>query len=183
MSHSGYLLRHSSPSHHTVEPRPDFLEGRVLHLAPSAVAVPKLPSAGEGRLHAEQKTATVNEKGRCGRMSIIHTSQQGGLSNYLCQCHGAKMGEKITRFFSVPKSKAVKELWIRYTNRQESWGEPSYQIGACRRRAASLEECACTAGGKMGLRTPVCCSSLRCPQRARAAGYLLRLFHCGLPGI
>lgn len=65
MSHPRYLLWHSSPSveeeiivAHTVAQIPDFLEGRVLHLESSAVDVPKIPSAGEGWLHARQKTAT-----------------------------------------------------------------------------------------------------------------------------
>lgn len=58
MSHACYLLRHSSLSHYSVAPTPDFLEGRVLHLESSAVDVPKLPSAGEGWLRAKQKTAT-----------------------------------------------------------------------------------------------------------------------------
>lgn len=53
----------------------------------------------------------MNEKRRCRRMFIIHISAHEGCPAIFVNVMGKAWGEgKITRFFSVPKSKPVKQL-------------------------------------------------------------------------
>lgn len=173
----------SSSSHHTVALIPfKLLEERVLHLESSAVDVPQ-DTLWWRTAACKAENSNISEKGTCRSVWSIRFSQPWRVSSNLCQCHESGIGgEEIKIIFYHKKNPSWTVASPVGWKRGELRGDASYWMKACRCSPTSLTEWAWTAREEWGVRLPVCCGSLRCPPRARAAGHL-QLFLCGSSGL
>lgn len=137
---------------------------------------PKIP-CDRGQQHAKQETAAWVRRERAE--GFISPSHKGHPAIFVNMSQG--VGEEI-KFIFYHKNTGYTVANPVGRKPGELRGDALYPMKACRCRATSLGVCAWTAREKRGVLSPVCCGSLRCPPRARAAGHL-QLFLCGLSGM